>query len=276
MKRRARVFISILALLAALCACGDKDGGGSEAVRELSGTVYRPVYLDAAMGADTRIDALLDACVDDTYAYFLGGKDFPAEGDTGYLILRLPLDGGVLETFPYTPAVDVIPEGAEGDVIAVALAPGEDGALWVQETVSYSLFELPEDFDPETGNQWDYRTSGGWVHLLRRIAPDGTEERRIDLSALAEELGVESVRKDSLTPGYLYSVQTPLLDFAEDRAGNLYLLTAGKLCVLDGAGERLLKLDWGRTAEVSFLWATARWACFTIRPISGSRTHCGW
>ena len=234
-------FAALLALLLTLAACGEKDSAG-DTVQRLGDTVYQPAYLDVAMNADARFDELLDTRVSGDCAWFLGRR-YAAEDGAGYPLLRLPLDGGAVAAAPYVPAADVIPEGAEGEAAPAALFAGMDGTVWVHEAAIYNIYELPEDFDPETQDKWDYRTGGGQAHLLRQIGPDGSELRRIDLSALASRLGAKTVQRYDLT-GYRLGPATPLLDAVQDGAGDLWLLMPGKLCVLDGAGEERLVLDW--------------------------------
>ena len=230
---------ALLALLLTLTACGKKDDGPAQL---LSDTVYQAAYLSVSMSADARFDELMDARVSGAYAWFLGQR-YASEEGISYPLLRLPLDGGTLEAVPYMPDADTLPEGAEGSAVPAALFTGADGTVWVQEAVTYNYYELPEDFDPEAQNQWDYRTGGGQIHFLRQIGPDGSELRRIDLTALADRLGTKSAPAYDFT-GYAYWIATPLLDAAQDEAKHLWLLLPGKLCVLDEAGEERLVLDW--------------------------------
>lgn len=239
--RMRRWMPGLLALLLLLPACGEKDGP-RDAVQRTGDTVYQPGYLEIAMSGEARYDGLADAGIGGDGFYLLGqGYDRSTGVWTDYPILRLPLDGGGLEKTPYEPAWDAIPEGAEGSVTPGGFSPCGDGGLWVWELAGHAYYELPQDFDPKTQNREDYRAGGGRTHLLRRIGPDGTEQRRIDVSALADRLGVESVYVNrELSP----VSERPLLDFLEDGAGNLYLLLAGKLCVLDENGAERFTLDW--------------------------------
>lgn len=241
---KIKCWLPLLMGLLLLSACGNKDGQGDPVQRLTGGTVYRPAYLDVAMNADARFDELWDARVGGDTVYFLGQRYDPgAEEQSRYPLLRLPLDGGALEAIPYAPAMDAVPEGAEGDVIPAALYTGADETVWVQEAVTYGFYELPADFDPETQDKWAYQTGGGQLHLLRQIGPDGSELRRIDLTALAEWLGTKTAPKYNFT-GYISEIAAPLLDAAGDGEGNLYLLMPGKLCVLDETGAERLALDW--------------------------------
>lgn len=221
--------IPFLILLLALSACGNQNNE-EDTVTRLSGTVYQPSYLDAGMNADTRVDTLLDTRAAGDCVYFLGERSsVNADEPSGYRILRLPLDGGTLEALPYTPA-DALPEGAEGGAVPAEIFPGGDGSLWVREEASYGWYDLPENFDPETQDKWDYCTGTGQSQLLRKLDADGGELLRLDVTAWTEPQDED---------GY-----TPETSFAVDGQGNLYLLSGHTLNVLDGTGAARLALDW--------------------------------
>lgn len=52
-------------------------------------------------------------------------------------------------------------EGKNGYVYANGLTAMEDGSVWFYDQMNGYHFELPEDFDPETGNSYDYYVDDG-------------------------------------------------------------------------------------------------------------------
>ena len=81
------------------------------------------------------------------------------------------------------PEVD---EGWEGNCNIGGLQVDSDGTLWVYCNLYQYKTELPEDFDPETDQEWNYQTNENKSVLLH-LSADGTELGRFELNPPQEE-----------------------------------------------------------------------------------------
>ena len=233
-----RIKKGLTALLAAcmllsLAACGkDQD----EDAEKLSGTVFVPEFIDMDLGKNSEVRG---GCTDGAYIYLLTSKypdrEAGEEGDTTYSILRLSVDGGEpepLENFK----MDAAPEGYDQSYVYLnGIRAGADGSIWVEESLSAYSYDLPEDFDPETGNIWEYDMLDS-IEKNYHIQMDstGAEITRVDVSGLQEKAGIDS----------MYSGGTLF-----DPKGNIYVSTDGKIVVLDSSLNVLFSVEdenfWG-------------------------------
>lgn len=230
-----RVLTALLAacMLLSLAACGkDKD----EDAEQLSGTVFVPEFIDLDLGKNSDMRG---GCTDGTYIYLLTARypDWEAgeEGDTVYAIRRLSVDGGEPEELPNF-QMDAAPEGYQQSYVYLSsIRAGADGSLWVGESVSAYSYDVPEDFDPETGNMWEYDVKDS-IDKTYQIQLDstGTEITRVDVSGLQEKAGVEYLNSD----GTIFDPQ-----------GNIYVSADGKIVVLDSSLNVLFTVEdenfWG-------------------------------
>ena len=221
-KKRAAALLLALAMTLSLAACGkEKDDA-----QQLSGTVYVPRFIDLdleSLGKNYDMDS---GCTDGTNVYLLVSvyPDYEAgeEGDVRETIIRIPLDGGEpaeLEGFRHD-AVQ-LPEGYDQSSSYLRdIRAGADGSLWLEENTYAYSYDLPEDFDPETDQMWNYEQKES-INLEYQVQLDstGTEITRIDTSNLAEKAGIE---------GGLYSDGTMF-----DKDGDLFVSAEQKLVVLD-------------------------------------------
>ena len=75
-----------------------------------------------------------------------------------------------------------IPEGYQGYTSINQILTGADGTIWIYDTMNCYHYNLPEDFDPETENEWDYYEDGPSTYRLQLYGADGTLKQTIDLS----------------------------------------------------------------------------------------------
>ena len=219
-----RIKKGLTALLAAcmllsLAACGkDKDNG----TEQLTGKVYVPEFLDFNLD----VEYISGGCATGDAVYLMGSKSQereetdPATGeilyyyDEIYSLYRIPLDGSdPVKLEAYQPTA--LPEGAEGNVGVESITAADDGTIWLTEHVGVYTFDLPENFNPENDDKWNYHTYEESI-IRRQLDASGNEIGRVDISDLAGKLGVE----------YVYANLF-------DRAGNLYAVTETEIIMLD-------------------------------------------
>lgn len=223
-----------LCIVLELAACGGDNKDGSN-TNQLSGTIYVPQYISLD---SLQLDYVRNVCSDGTYIFIMGqtetavvrdeagevtqtlDKDFdydsltlPEGSYVDYIsdqkIYRIGLEEGAeLQVLPdYTPLT--VPEGMEGSNYSRDMIADSEGTLWVTENLYYYNFDLPEDFDPENDDKWNYMTEQVDKTYMRQLDSDGAELDKRDISSLQETLGENTY------------INTTLL--APD--GNMYLLT---------------------------------------------------
>lgn len=164
-------------------------------------------------------------------AYFDNKMYLTADDD----IYSMNLDGTELSKLAnYTPHAQP-PEGTEGTVRIQRTDIDSEGNLWVIEGRFFYRFDLPPDFDEESGDPWDYVETVDPGYVVRKLDLSGTELLILDISSF---IGQQP---------YLYVTAFT----AENTGGgdNIYLgcLEYGKgsvtVYVLDNDGNILLEID---------------------------------
>lgn len=148
------------------------------------------------------------------------------------------------------PQVDA---GMEGNAGLNAIQAGPDGSILVLESVDQYYYDLPENFNPETDNRWDYYKDGGSKCLLRKLSETGAELSAVDLKALYFQSQGLDASQEGDNYFWAYSFQV-------DDSGNAYVSAMGYLMVVapdgrllscqsqDNMNDMLVRLSDGRVA----------------------------
>lgn len=148
------------------------------------------------------------------------------------------------------PQVDA---GMEGNSGLNAIQAGPDGSILVLESVDQYYYDLPENFNPETDNRWDYYKDGGSKCLLRKLSETGAEVSSVDLKALYFQSQGLDASQEGDNYFWAYSFQV-------DNSGNAYVSAMGYLMVVapdgrllscqsqDNMNDMLVRLSDGRVA----------------------------
>lgn len=162
------------------------------------------------------------------------GTDAAVEGGEAIsrlVLYRVNLDGtGLtrLSDYQQTP----LDEGMEGYVNINAMQIDGQGRLWVLEQKEQYYYNLPDDFDPETDDQWNYYTEGDGSCLLRRLSDTGAVEFSVDLEALY----LEQLKKDGeYNPDQRYYFWA--YSFLVDNSGYMLVYSMERLMVISPEGE---------------------------------------
>lgn len=173
--RRILSFLLAATLLLGLTACGKK---AEEAEPDRYGGIrYLPVFREL----DMELDSIHSGCVMGDYVYLTGSVTTnEAYYDREARLLRVPLDGGEIESLPCggTASEDRnVICSSEG----LAVAPGEEDTLWLLEKAGRMTYDFPEDFDPydmSQGTRGQYYVSSERGYVLHRLDGDGNELSR--------------------------------------------------------------------------------------------------
>lgn len=204
---------ALLALILALAGCGEKKDETVKLAFQAA-----PGYLQEEIALPVEAGELAGCCaMGDSFWYLVvPGADAEA------VLCRASLDGKAEVLPEYQPAV-LDGEPAAGYVGPV---PGGDGKIWVWEQFHVFTYDLPPDFDPETGNKKQYLTDTSDVFRVRQLDPDtGAELSCVDVTAAMEELKLMSFS-----------------GVAADGEGHIYLADSKRVLVLDGQGQILFTL----------------------------------
>ncbi len=211
--KKAALLAVVLALV--LTGCGREQGEGEQ----LSGTVYMPKFTELKFPAE----GISAGCADSRNLYLAAnvneavsaGRSEAGDGTRpACRLYRIPLEGGeAAELKDYQPTP--LPEGAEGSVSIQEVSMGADGSLWVTGNIYSYTFQLPEGFNEETDDKWQYQSEVRETVIRRHLDGEGKELNRVDISGLARKLNVDAI----------YST-------AFDREGNVYAVTEKKIFAL--------------------------------------------
>ena len=181
--KRTSLAVLLLAVLLALTACGEKEDAAPKNV------VYAAEALSFTMGGGQ----VAEGCRMGDSFYLLCSDGTPDSYGYGldYTLQRIAPEGGTAERLDFQPTA--LEENSEGSVSVQDLRPGGDGTLWVTEKHLVQLYDLPEDFDPETGEKWRYITETKVVEIHRQLDADGRELWRLDGGEIAQAMGKERV-----------------------------------------------------------------------------------
>lgn len=126
-----------------------------------------------------------------------------------------------------------LPDAPEGDYSNSNLdriMTDSQGNLWVIESVSQTIFDLPEGFDESTGNRWDYYVKDDNTYYARKLSDTGAELSSTCLTDFVD-----------LPEGQSYFY---INNIAIDSKGNLYFSDdSSNVYVISSEGSLLFKLS---------------------------------
>lgn len=259
--RLTALLLAAAMLLGILAGCGQKENQPDEATYIFEPTYYRLDGQYQGINGSPYVDKANNRVYFITYVTGGTVTETDPEGNsyeyetTVQKLMSINLDGTDLKPLEAFKPTEV-PEGSEGgsNITAMAIAP--DGAFWIAEAIYSYHYDLPEDFDPETDEQWNYYVDDGQRTLLRKLSPDGEELAAIDIRQILQE------RYPDNQDAYQYYY---LSNFCFDNNSNLYLGNGDVgILVLDPEGKviaeitgenfggRVIQLGDGRIATTSW------------------------
>lgn len=266
-KRFAALLMAAALIFTLLPGCG--DSGGEQSTDAPGGAAEGKVWVSEFTKLDGVTEYMGSPLVLDGKAYFSQNVYDSETGGYELSLWSVDLATGEaarLEGYVQSAA----PEGYEESYINInGLAKAADGSFWICEELNSVRFNLPDDFDEETGDRYQYSESVRQT-LLRRVDAAGSELEKADLTAVEEAVLAQMQTGDMY--GDTYTYLSSMVSDAEGRLCLLYnqsvlvLLSAeGKLLsctALDGWWERLINLPDGGAA----LYGNGG-AGFVLRPV---------
>ena len=191
---------------------------------------------DAPAAKSTTVTAE-GAAIESSSAPVVDGGSIPEKDfDINYktVICSVKTDG---TEYKQLTGFEVIPKPEGEDVYSSLdkIITDSTGTLWVMESVTQTIYELPADFDPATQEKWKYYKGEERSYTLRKLSETGAEVARINLSDFLEK---------PADPGQGGSVYINYIIL--DKQGDLYIADGkGVIYVVgsDGAFKFKLTMD---------------------------------
>lgn len=144
----------------------------------------------------------------------------------------------------YHKLADYVPHEAETDQYTSVnfnqLIVDKQGNIWVAESVQKTVFDLPEGFNSETDDPWQYYVSDETQSYIRKLSDTGAELASVDLSQFVEAPAETTDQKY----GNSFYINT----MTADASGNVYIADGNNtVYVLGSDATFLFKLtleDW--------------------------------
>ena len=188
----------------------------------------------AAVAADTPADQVADVLEDAAAADEVSDTPVAEEPmpDREYIpptyetqLFKLDLATGKSEHLAWFQA-PTVPDGYEGWTNITLLRVEDDGSLWVADRTGTYKYDLPENFDPNTQNQYDFYVQGPTTRHLFHYAADGTVIHEVPLPA-------------ETTEGDGSSMDIILVD----ELGQVYMTDYTTVTIMDADGKTLKTLE---------------------------------
>ena len=167
------------------------DGGALEYIRSYCITGDTLFYVgDYISGKEILKDEITgEPLIDETTGEPIEYEDYK----TGLFRMELT-SGKVSQLEGYAPRE--IPEGLQGDSDIRDIQAAPDGTIWTFEETSTYHYDLPENFDPETQNMWDYYVQDQYYRDLVQYSADGQKLQTVTLD-LGEDVYPSTICIDS-------------------------------------------------------------------------------
>jgi len=158
-----------------------------------------------------------------TEPYYDPVTDEMFEGEAAYKTMFFAIDPDTMTVTPLRYEPTQMKEGREGTCLLSEVCPGNDGTVWIIETIESYYYDLPADFDQENDTMWNYyKADDPTITLLH-------------FDAAGSLLSSSSVYYPS-SAGELYTL-------VADVYGNVYASTANAVYLYDSTGSLLNELE---------------------------------
>lgn len=212
--KRIVVLGAAIMIVFSLAAC--KGGESKDSQSNLSNNMayYTPEYTDLGLPEGCFVTAV---CFDGEKIYF-AGQQFAKKTQ----VYQVSIYQFIISSRKVEMLADNISLGDDSICHIQNMGIGSDGTIWVWETRTSFQFDLPDHFDIEADNRWNYASVSDSRVLLRQIDSGGNELYCTDMTGKLEE---------------------DIYNISIDVDGNCYIPYSGKLAVLDRDGNSLFAIE---------------------------------
>jgi len=171
--------MAVMLLATALIGCDRNNADDPGSLVEAPDFVFVPEYI--ALPED--ITGMTNLVYNDGRLFFSSWVFDEDEGMSASRLFSMGIDGTNLTQLPnYNPGDP--PEGAMGSMNINSIHIDGDGNLWVFESGHFWGFDLPDDFDGEEWDMWEFQVDLGSVMAVRKLDRTGAEIMSVDISDL--------------------------------------------------------------------------------------------
>jgi len=285
MKKRFLAIVLVMVVLLTCSACGNKEKTedpkkeqtsveksepeteATEQPKYVYQATYSPLNL---MQSDFGIQWINQFAISDQNLYFMadcrtGEQESHTDEFTGevYTYDRYESNLFVMDlntkqlTKLDTPKQE-LPEGMEGSSYVSGLSAAPNGTVYVCLNMETYTFDLPEDFNPETDDQWNYYTQGENKCTMMHYDAAGTMLHSVDIQYKTDEGFAYFYNLITDASGYIY---------ASDWQKNYIFDAEGKfVTALEGTGDQLVKIS--ETEIATFVYGEEGRSLKIIDPVA--------
>lgn len=222
MKKRIAALLQAAVLLLGLAACSNNANQTEQDEQEgqpqyAYQTTFSPINFDASLN----VSYINGLCISGDTMYFAANCVVGQQEDVNPVTGEANLDenGQPLMYDVYEPRLfrmdtetqettmlegykpPQVPEGMQGAASINSITAGTDGTIWINEQMYTYAYNVPEDFDPNTDDIWQYYQEGENISRYLQLDADGNT---LDTRELSADGGyVNNVYIDD--QGYFYS-----------------------------------------------------------------------
>lgn len=181
LRRVLGALMSALMIVSVFTGCDKKDSSTDPSNgAETPEFVYIPEYisLPEEITDISNVNVVNDKMIFSSVSY-----DDPDTGTYTTKLYSMNLDGtGLAELTGYVQGT--APEGAYGSFMISAMSVDGQGNIWVAESGYFYTYDLPDDFNPETDDQWQYYVDLGQQMAVRKLDDTGAELLSLDIGSI--------------------------------------------------------------------------------------------
>ena len=203
-KKIITLLLTIMLLVSVVSGCGKEETSAEKTNAEEENQslyAYQADFHPLTTHNGDKLDWIDRICVSGDKIYYSGsyidGMIEAVDEITGEAILDengkpIEYENYVQGLFVFDPATETVslldgyqpqevPEGMNGSANINGIVAGTDGSIWVLEELYTYYFDLPEDFDSETDQAYNYYMEGDRLRYMNQYSAEGEKIKSLTL-----------------------------------------------------------------------------------------------